>query len=202
MKISRWIVVACAAWVCGAPAWALYKVVGPDGKVTYTDRPPVGNEAGKAVPLDAMGRVAPADNALPFALRSVASRFPVTLYTVPSCQPCDRGRDLLRQRGVPFQERTATNEADRQAWQQQFNTAEAPVLTIGSQQMRGLQADQWNSYLDAAGYPRDSRLPSTYSPPAPQPLTDHSAAADERASVAKPSAPPPPPPPPASGIRF
>jgi len=31
---------AAALLMAAGPAWALYKVVGPDGKVTYTDRPP------------------------------------------------------------------------------------------------------------------------------------------------------------------
>ena len=36
---------ALAAWVL--PAWALYKGVGPDGRVTYTDRPPADARAAR-----------------------------------------------------------------------------------------------------------------------------------------------------------
>ena len=32
--------IAAAASLALTPAFALYKVVGPDGKITYTDRPP------------------------------------------------------------------------------------------------------------------------------------------------------------------
>jgi hypothetical protein len=37
-----------------------------------------------------------------------------------------------------------------------------PTLVIGSQVMRGLSSEAWISYLDAAGYPRESRLPASY----------------------------------------
>ena len=37
-----------------------------------------------------------------------------------------------------------------------------PTLIIGSQVLRGLSSEAWISYLDAAGYPRESRLPASY----------------------------------------
>ena len=80
------------------PAWALYKVVGPDGRVTYTDRAPVDKPA-KAI--KANGASTPTD-ALPYDLQKVVSRFPVTLYTGNNCTPCDTARQLLKTRGVPF----------------------------------------------------------------------------------------------------
>jgi hypothetical protein len=33
---------------------------------------------------------------------------------------------------------------------------------IGTQAVRGLTSQVWTSYLDAAGYPRESRLPTSY----------------------------------------
>ncbi len=35
-------------------------------------------------------------------------------------------------------------------------------MTIGAQVLRGFATDSWTQTLDAAGYPRESRLPSTY----------------------------------------
>ena len=63
-----------------------------------------------------------------------------------------------------------------------------PVLAIGGQQLKGLTPDTWNSYLDLAGYPRESRLPAGYAFAAPQPLTERPAAA--AAPAAKPAEPP------------
>jgi hypothetical protein len=49
--------------------------------------------------------------------------------------------------------------------------------------MRGLSSDVWTSYLDAAGYPRESRLPANYQYPASAPLTERRDASVARAPV-------------------
>lgn len=153
----------------------LYKIVEPDGRITYTDRP-VRNTTGKVSPVGANGATgAPIDDTLallPLPLRTVATRFPVTLFTVPECAPCDRAREFLKQRGIPYRERQASTEADREVWQRVVGAPEAPALGIGSQMLRGFAPDNWVEYLDAAGYPRDNRLPPNYQPPAPGPVAE------------------------------
>ncbi|MET0349342.1 MAG: DUF4124 domain-containing protein, partial [Rhizobacter sp.] len=79
------------------PAHALYKVVGPDGKVTYTDRPPVSKENKVESVNTSTG--APSTAGLPYELRQTVQRFPVTLYTMASCGACDAARQQLRARG-------------------------------------------------------------------------------------------------------
>ena len=202
-KMARWALAACMAAWAAAPAWALYKVVAPDGTVTYTDRPPP-DVQGKVVPLDRAARqaAANAESNLPFALKQATSRFPVTLYTTADCEPCDRGRTLLRQRGVPYSERTANTDADRAAWQRITGSTQAPALTIGSQRINGFEEGSWNSYLDAAGYPRQSALPASYTPPAPQPLVPPAAAAPAQQPDTPAPAPQAPPPPASGSFRF
>jgi len=194
--------VFAACCVAAAPGFALYKVVGPDGKVTYTDRPPAPSE-GRISPINARtGAAEPAD-ALPADLRQAASRYPVTLYTIANgCEPCTAARDLLRRRGIPFNERQVVSPEDGDAFQKLTGGRDAPVLAIGSQQLKGLAPDTWNSYLDSAGYPRESRLPPGYSFAAPQPLTERQSTA-ARPAPAAPPAPAPESAAPAPGsIRF
>jgi len=199
----RWAAAALAAGCAAAPAWALYKVVGPDGKVTYTDRPPTSAQ-GQAVPVGRQQGGSAADASLPYALRTVAEKFPVVMYTTANCEPCDRGRDLLRTRGVPFRERTVTTDSDREAWHRQFPNTATPLLTVGSQRIEGLQVETWHSYLDAAGYPKESALPASYRGPAPQALAPAPAPTPAAAPTAQarrepePAAPPPTP----GGFRF
>ena len=159
-----------AALFTALPAQALYKVVGPDGKVTYTDRPNVSTE-NKVQPVNASGGVAN-DAGLPYELRQIAQRYPVTLYTSKDCAPCDSGRQLLRQRGVPFAEKTITTYEDNEALQRQTGTRDLPGLTVGGQVVRGFQRDDWTSYLDAAGYPKESKLPPGYPTGGASPLTE------------------------------
>jgi glutaredoxin len=183
------------------PAHALYKVVGPDGRVTYTDRPPQAGE-GKAVPMGASA-LGTGEVALPIILREAMARFPVTLYTTTECQPCDAARALLRQRGVPFQERTAAgSSADNEAWLRAIGSLEAPSLTIGNQVLRGYAPDNWNSYLDTAGYPRQSALPANYVPPTAMPLVEPPAAREATPRTPPRSVEPAPAEPAPGGIRF
>jgi glutaredoxin len=160
-----------AACLAAGPSFALYKVVGPDGRITYTDRPPSASQ-GRVSPLG--GRAAAeAEPALPAELREAASRYPVTLYSIAgNCEPCDAARALLRKRGVPYAERQVVSAEDGDAFQKLTGGRDAPVLGIGSQQLRGLTPDTWNAYLDSAGYPRESKLPPGYAFASPTPLTE------------------------------
>jgi glutaredoxin len=195
--------VAAASLFTTLPAHALYKVVGPDGKVTYTDQPSVSTD-NKVQSMGSRGTVAN-DVALPFELRQAVQRYPVTLYVAPDCSPCDAGRQLLRQRGIPFAEKMVTTADDSQALQSLTGSTSLPSLTVGAQVVRGWQREEWMSYLDAAGYPKESRLPSNFPQGKAEPLTEArqatpapAPAAARRAAPAPEPAPAPPP----SGIRF
>ena len=163
-------------------AHALFKVVGPDGRVTYTDRLPSASE-GKVLPVNNdTGRAS--DPALPFALRQVVSRFPVLLYTMKDCgEACALARGLLARRGVPYSERIAETNEDREAWTRLVGGTEAPVLKVGEQTLRGYAPAAWDETLDVAGYPRQSLLPANYAPPAATPLTERRAATPVRPGV-------------------
>jgi len=192
-----------AAW----PALAQYKVVGADGRVTYTDRQPT---EGKVTSLGARGTaaLAPGDAALPLELRQPAARYPVTLYvSTGACEPCESARQLLRQRGIPYTEKQVQSAEDGEALERLSGGRDAPTLSIGAQTLRGLAPSVWGSYLDAAGYPRESRLPASYQYPPATPLVERREASAavrpaDRASAAAPAAPATPPPANPSGIRF
>ena len=194
------LVLALAA-LC-LPAHALYKVVGPDGKVTYTDRPPSTSDA-KVTPLSATASSLAPQDGLPFELRPVVSRYPVTLYVTADCPPCDEGRKMLRQRGIPFTEKLVTTAEEGHALQRLTGSRDAPTLMIGAQPLRGFSATSWNAYLDAAGYPQESKLPPNYPSPAAGPRIEKR----EPVRQAAPSPAPAPaeaavPFPAASGVRF
>jgi glutaredoxin len=209
----RTLLIAAVAALVLTPAFALYKVVGPDGKVTYTDQPPASAGSSK-VSAVRPGSGQDADAGLPFELRQPTQRYPVVLYTSADCVPCDSGRQLLLQRGIPYSEKRLASEDDARAYEQLGRGRTVPGLSIGSQQLRGLNTAEWQSYLDAAGYPKESRLPRNWKPSPvtalvegrPAPAGDSTAAAREPAPAlpvrrnvpAAPAAAPPSP----TGIRF
>jgi glutaredoxin len=188
------------------PALALYKIVGPDGNVTYTDRPPAGTTSRVSTLLGGtVNEVTPLDT-LPVELRQATTRYPVVLYTAADCAPCDDGRKLLVQRGIPFTEKLVINNDDLAALELAVGVRTVPALKIGSQAVRGMSADEWAAYLDAARYPRESRLPPGWQGATPEPLVVRSVVRPAVAAVpaTPPRAPAAPEPPaaPVAGLRF
>jgi len=201
MRTTALIHTLAAGLLCAAPAaHALFKVVGPDGKVTYTDRVPSASE-GRVMPVNSeTGRAA--DPSLPYALRQVAARFPVTLYTAASCgDACALGRNLLAKRGVPYTERVAETNEDREAWVRLIGGTEAPALKVGEQILRGYTQVTWEETLSVAGYPAQSALPSNYQAMPPLPLVERKAPAP-KATPQAPTAPATDPKSNPTGIRF
>ena len=159
---------ALTALATAAQGQQVYRIVGPDGKVTFSDRAP--NAGAEAAQAGSGQRGGNAGDALPYQLRQVAARFPVTLYTGSDCVPCNSARNLLINRGVPFAERTVASNEDIDALKQLSGAASLPFGTIGGQQLKGFSDSEWSQYLDAAGYPAQSQLPPSYRRPAPTPL--------------------------------
>jgi glutaredoxin len=207
-RLGSWAFGVVAALLATAlAAQPIYRIVGPDGRVTYSDKPPAAAGLGKVTEA---GRAPDADaaNPLPLNLRTAARQYPVTLYTTANCTPCATGRALLVRRGVPFTEKTVSSPEDAEALHRLSGESALPLLTIGAQQIKGWTEGQWQLYLDAAGYPKLSQLPRTYQWPTATPLVDlvpATAPAAEQAPAssvdAAPVAPPAPTPRPAAAPR-
>ncbi len=149
----------------GLHAQTVYRIVGTDGKVSFSDR-----ADSKATNAQTGASVTQSNPALPYDLQQVVGKYPVTLYTSNACSPCNAGRNLLMLRGVPFTERTISTAEDSTALQQLSGNTTLPFATIGRQQLQGFSDTEWIQYLDAAGYPAASKLPTSYRNPPPAPL--------------------------------
>lgn len=158
-------------------AQQVYRIVAPDGKVTFSDRPPPASASdAKTSEANTSGAGNGVAARLPYELRQVALKYPVVLYTAENCAPCTAGRAMLTSRGVPFSEKTVTTAADTEALQRLSGETSLPFLTIGSQQLKGFSDAEWTQFLNAAAYPKSSKLPASYRPPAPAPLVTLTAA--------------------------
>ena len=156
------------ALAAGLAQAQVYRIVGPDGKVTYTDRPTPNGQAAPARP--GATATAAASSSLPAEVRKAAGQFPVTLYTGRDCGPCNDARAMLQRRGIPFAERTITSTEDAAALQRLSGASSLPFVTIGGQHLSGFSEGEWAQYLDAAGYPKTSQLPASYRNPPAAPL--------------------------------
>ena len=174
-----------------AQAQQVFRIVGPDGKVTFSDRapPPSTNhakasETGAGASASAVATTGTTAAGLPFELRQVALKYPVTLYTGESCAPCGAARSMLTSRGIPFNEKTVNTGEDAQALKRLSGDTSLPFLTIGAQQLKGFSDAEWTQFLNAAGYPARSVLTVSYRLPAPTPLVAQVTAAPAAASPA------------------
>jgi hypothetical protein len=195
---------AVAALGSMGAAAQVYRNVGPDGKVTFSDKPPVDKAGPKVAPSVAMP--SGGGGALPFELRTVSGKYPVTLYTGEGCGAvCAGARSFLAGRGIPFSEKTISTNEDAAAFRRLSGEVRVPFLTVGSQQVHGYSETEWSQYLDAAGYPKTSQLPTSYRNPPAMPLVPvqqaqsqpDAPAAPQQPTVQQPSMEPTAP-----GIRF
>ena len=170
-------------------AQQVYKSVDKNGRVTYSEVPPLPG-SGDKLTGDSASSVS-----LPYALQQVVSRYPVTLYTTADCGPCINARLMLTQRGVPFTERTVSSNEDLTAYKRLNSDNNFPLATIAAQQLKGYEESEWTKYLDAAGYPKSSTLPRNYRNAEPVSLTQkkvvekvEKAAVTEKPTNARPAA--------------
>ena len=152
--------------LCAGSAYAqLYKWVGPDGKITYSDTPPPSVATKVETKSLTIGGVSASD--FPYELAEAMKSHPVTLYTTRECAPCDEGRKLLAQRGIPFTEKTVNSNDDLKEYRQVGGDGQLPFLTVGKFRERAFEPGAWHNVLTTAGYPESSMLPKSYrNPPA------------------------------------
>lgn len=140
----------------------LYRWVDANGKVQYGDVPaPEVKQAEKKKFRDITSA---ADAGLPFEARRAVQNFPVTLHTADNCvAPCQKARDLLNKRGVPFTEKKLVTQEETNQYRKDSSSDNTPGLTVGKEWHNGYEAEDWNAALDFAGYPKAA----PYRAPAP-----------------------------------
>ena len=181
-------------------AQTVYRIIGSDGRLTFSDQPPpTGTPAALTTSPGTGATASNGTAALPYLLRQTAAKFPVVLYSAANCPPCDSMRNQLRQRGIPYTEHTVHSADDIAALQSLTSDSSLPFATIGSQHLNGYSQVVLDQTLDAAGYPTSSALPAGYVYSPATPLTGpartpaaSSATADKPAAKATPPSAPAP----------
>lgn len=147
--------------LCAALATAqaqIYRWTDDQGRVRYGDTvpPEAKNVQKKAFAEDPLVTRLRATR----DLAGAKERFPVRLYTSPSCrEPCSGARAALNARSVPFQEVQVWDAKGNEALRQISGGNQVPVVRVGQSLVRGFDAAALDAALDAAGYPRRGLLP-------------------------------------------
>ncbi|QYF91882.1 glutaredoxin family protein [Massilia sp. PAMC28688] len=150
----------------GGASAQMYKWVDANGKTHFTDQPPPANAKPAQIKSMSGGRV---EVELPYVLATAVRNHPVVLYTTSPCAGCDMGRTYLKNRGIPFSEKTVNNGSDEEKLKEVGGDGSLPLLLVGRTKIAGYQVGSWDSALTHAQYPAKKALPSNYQYPAPQP---------------------------------
>ncbi|MDR3352626.1 MAG: DUF4124 domain-containing protein [Zoogloeaceae bacterium] len=157
MMMNVFLRVSCAglALVASLAAAQTYRWTDSAGRTVYSDTPPP-HTVKNAVRVGKKGATNAEDGNVPFAVRVAAQKYPVTLYTGPDCDDCNRARSHLSRRGVPFTEKAIQNAGDANAAELKALVGDVfvPSVKIGSQKVRGFEASIYDGALDLAGYPK------------------------------------------------
>lgn len=163
--------VVAAAWLAAASAplaaSQLYQWKDAQGRTVYSDQAPPAT-TGSVQQKSFKGSFIEGGES--YATKVAREKHPVTLYTSACGAPCDRARQLLVERGVPYASKDLQASEDaRNEVQKLTGRLNVPVLMVGSDKIEGFEAGQWQAALDRAGYPRSAlpgRQPAPITPPA------------------------------------
>jgi hypothetical protein len=78
---------------------------------------------------------------------------------------------FLRNRGIPFSEKTINTAEDASKLREATGKEHLPAILIGRTSQTGFEAGTWGQALTAAGYPEANKLPKSYQYSKAQPIT-------------------------------
>jgi glutaredoxin len=155
MITARVITAFALFFAVGANA-QVYRWLDDKGRMHVGDALPTGARSVEKI-SDAR---APTEPAEPHALQLARKNAPVTLYSTPNCPLCDRARQLLNARGVPFSEKSVVTEQQVQELVRVVGRNALPSIVVGTKIQEGFAETIYEGMLDDAGYPKTGVLPA------------------------------------------
>lgn len=157
LSVLRPVIVAglLAACLGGAMAQPLYKSVGPDGRVVYSDQPPASGAAGKTMDLESLPVsvvAGPAPGARPAPAPAPAAAPPaqgdVVLYMAKWCGYCTAAKGYLGRKGVAYREFDIDTPAGKAAFSQ-LGARGIPVLLTQGKRVSGFTPQSYDAVFAA-----------------------------------------------------
>ncbi len=149
------IVLLCgASAVTATTAQNLYKSVGPDGKIVYSDRPPVEGRLEKTMKFDKLPSSALPASAYSYVeqLRRMKGSAPanvaaseIVLYSAVWCGYCKLAKAYLAGKGIGFQEVDIDSKEGMVAFAQAGGGKGVPLLVSGSQKVQGFSSPAYDA---------------------------------------------------------
>jgi glutaredoxin len=168
MKLAVFFCFLCMFMVFAAQSAqsaTMYRWIDAQGKVHYTDQPPPAEV--RDVTEKKLSAPAQASSQTPYTTQAAVRNFPVTLYVSNCGDTCNRAREHLNARSVPFSEKDPTDPAVADALKKLTGDMSVPVLLVGkAAPIKGYGSESWDAALDVAGYPKKAANPKPGAAPA------------------------------------
>lgn len=162
----RLIFALCLAAASSLTLAQTYRWTDSTGRTVISDTPPAGRQQARTLPAENSGP------GVPPGLKNALENYPVTLFTALNCESeCQKARDLLKGRGIPFTEKALKSADEAAELKQLVGDHSVPTLRVGKQHVRGFDNAGYDSLLDLAGYPKApaARPPADQPPTPPRP---------------------------------
>lgn len=162
MKSPALVALLCAALAATAPlAQTVYKSVGPDGRTTYSDKPPATGRLEKTMsfenlpsselPASASSYVEQLRRMHARDAAQAAAQMPkgVVLYGAPWCGYCKQAKAYLAGKGIAYRD-VDVDTPDGMAAFAQVGGRGIPVLVANGRSVRGFTAAAYDALLAPA----------------------------------------------------
>lgn len=141
-----------------ADAETLYKTIGPDGRVEYTDRPPADARQAKALNFADLPATPLPDSVLRYReqlQKSLQNRLSNAakpgggpqLFTAAWCGYCRKAKAHLAARGIAYREHDIDTPDGQLAFAQAGSASGIPLLLVGEQRVQGFSAAAYDAAL-------------------------------------------------------
>jgi hypothetical protein len=137
----------------GAAQAEVFRWTDKDGKVHYSDNPPIDAKVEQRKMKDNSVE----STKQGYETTRAAQLAPITLYVSADCKDaCDKARQFLNTRKAPFKEAAITTKEDLDALGKLLGKKDplVPTLQVGNKPIEGFEAGAWTSALDVVGYPK------------------------------------------------
>lgn len=137
-------------------AETLYKTVGPDGKVDYSDKPPADGKVEKTMQFNNLPSSEVPGPSLSYveqlrrfkasqAKKPAAQGLDVVLYAASWCGYCRQARSYLAKKNIPFQEIDIDTPRGKESFAEVVGGGGIPVLFAAGQRVNGYSVPAYDT---------------------------------------------------------